>query len=203
MYTIHSFTTETLSANPDMIDKLYNFCERQSTETKYEASRNMSIYDWQNNSASLFYVIFKEGRFSKGRGIFNIVLHGDTIVSVAGAYVSDFSSDIIIGGVRTWTDKEHRSRFIHGGMIMPTQYEWAFGVGKMYLLSFNDYNIDLMNLVLRFGTNRSTKFGTKNAEFYKDFIKHPTRLLIKNVPQWVLYKKIDTTWNYDFAGIEV
>lgn len=204
MYDIHSFTTKSLLANPVMVDKLYDFCRKQSQETKYDASSNMSVDDWPNEPASLFYVLFKEGRFSEGHGIFNIVTSDDTIVSVAGAYVSDFCDDIVIGGVRTWTDKEHRSRFIHGSMVMPAQYEWAYSLGKkMYLLSFNDYNIKLMDLVLRFGTNRTTKFGVKNAEFYKGFIKHPRRLMIKNVSQWVIYKKIDVNWDYDFTELEM
>jgi hypothetical protein len=178
-----------------------NFCEKAEAEG-LPASENMRFSNWHNEPASLMYLLFSEHRFFTPRGALFLAFNDKTLAAVSGIYVSDFCQDIVIAGVRAWTLKEYRTSYVHGNYVFPQQFVWAEeSNAKMLLLSFNDYNDWLFKFILRGIDGRATAFGRRFSNHYKDFELHPHMVKIKGVYQYVLKKKIDPNFDFDFKQV--
>ncbi|NJO60973.1 MAG: hypothetical protein HC836_22765 [Richelia sp. RM2_1_2] len=184
------------------LTNLIQLC-KEAEQENIAASENMKFTDWQLNNASLLYLLINEQRFFAPNGCLNIVYHDNKIIAVSGVYISDFSKDIAIAGVRAYTLKNYRTRYVHGDTIFPAQITWAKAKNtKMILLSFNSYNDWLYKFILRGSKGKGTAFGLKFSDTYKKFKPHKKQIIIKHVPQYILKLALEDDYNYDFTSIE-
>lgn len=180
--------------------RLRNLCTEAINEN-LPASKNMTSAGWRLNSASLLYLLYEEKRFDPPNGKLFVVYDNNQIVAVSGVYISDFNKYVAIGGVRTWTRKEYRTKYLHGKYLIPAQIEWAKAADmKMFALTFNDYNEWLPKFISRGKKGKATSFGLGFCETYKDFVPHDTKLTIKNVEQYVLKMPLEEGFDIDDVG---
>ena len=201
MLNVISFTTETCTT--DIQNRLIEFCNIASNETTRPAHVNMSP---DRTVGSLLHLLFEEKRFSNDTGILFAIVHNNDIVAVSGIYRSDFSKDIAIGGVRSWTLKEFRGRHIISTNILPKQYDWAIDTKKkMFVLTFNSYNEKLMRIMSRTGKYKNKALqgmGYTRPDFCQDLMDLPYEVMVKGVPQKILYKKIDDSFEFDWETVK-
>lgn len=197
-----SLHSEEIELNSSLFHEFYDFCKTASLETDKPAHENMMVNNWQDNPASLLHLLLIEQRFKKGNGLFNFLKFDNKLVAVSGIYRSYFHPDIFIGGVRSWLVPEHRSSYTFGNHVFPEQLKWAKqNGGKQFLLTFNEYNKKLATVFLRVADGKATGFGKKQSEFYKGFKLWPNLVNIMHTPQWVLYKNIDDSFNFNFDNL--
>lgn len=181
---------------------LTRFCKRAELDSS-PTSENMAFTNWQINNASLLYLLKIEQRLTWPKGCFYIVYEKNDIVACSGLYISEFSPDIIIGGVRAYTLSEFRTKYIHGNIIFPKQIQTAKEKGaKLFLLSFNSYNDKLYKFIVRGSQGKGTAFGLGFSDTYKNFQLHDKQIIIKNVPQTILKLPLEENYEYDFSNIE-
>ncbi len=198
---MRSITSEEVT--PEIFAELFNFCEATSLDQKLDAE-NWRADNWENSKHSLLYCLLKEKRFRQGQGQFNMLYSCGKLVAVSGVYRSDFSpEEIAIGGVRAYTLPLERTsgvlgqgRFFHGDYIFPDQIRWARKQGlKKFILTFNESNLWLAKFILRIGEGKSVMLGYRPSqdarEVYQDFYMYPEKMMIKNVPQYVLIKNLE------------
>lgn len=178
------------------------FLKEAGNETNQPAHINMYDEDWRSKNNTLLYILECTDRF-KTNGFYQVVFDGDKVVASDGAYASDFSSDIAILGTRTWIRKDYRHKFITREQLLPSSKKWAIEHGfKAIILTFNDYNKNLMKLWsrIRFGESRTPREshhfgfnGTTEIEF---------PVTIQYTKQYALCEKLDPSFNYDWSLIE-
>ncbi len=204
---LRSITSEEVT--PEVFEDLFKFCEATNFDKKLNAE-NWSTKDWENSKPSLLYCLLKENRFRKGQGLFHMLYSQNKLVAVSGVYRCKFAfEDVAIGGVRAYTLPFERTtgvleegKFFHGDYIFPAQIRWAREQGfKKFMLTFNESNLWLAKFILRIGQKRSVLLGYRLSEeareVYKDFYMFPDKVMIKNVPQYVLIKNLEN----DYDGI--
>lgn len=186
----------------DHLSDIKDLC-RIAELDKSPASANMAFTNWSINSASLLYLLIHEHRFMRPGGCFDVVYDNNKIVACSGTYISDFSKNIAIGGVRAYTILDYRTKYIHGNLLFPKQIQWAKSIGvKMFLLTFNSYNSWLYKFISRGISGKGTAFGLKFSDTYKDFKLHDKQVIIKNTPQVILKLHLEEGYDYDFKDIE-
>lgn len=185
-------------------DKIFNdiktFCLTVEKEKSKPAWENMSFTDWENKPQTLLYVLLKTNRFNSGSGVFSFLYKDNIIVASSGAYISDFDSHVIIGGVRAWKLSSLRGGYFISKNIMPIHEQWAkTHNGKIFALTFNEYNFELMQKMNRSGQwERARKskflFGSLRDTYYQDMNVLPYTVNIQNTTQHVLYKRFDESY---------
>lgn len=210
-FRLETITSETVT--PQIERDLTAFCADAVRDQKHPV-QNWSGTDWENSPASLLYCLKEERRFAEDRGRLHLLYHGDRLIALNGVYRSDFHPAVFIGGVRTFTLPEYRTRdvfergtFPHSDHVFPVQLAWARSQGaKMFWLTFNDHNLWLAQWGLRIGTGKAAILGLRGSpaarEFYAGFKMHPKKLLVKSVPQHVLFKTLDPSFEFPFAELE-
>ncbi len=177
-------------ATYDEANSLVQFCKTAQAETQNPAVSNVQYDGWQENTSSLMYAISRQ-RFDEPTGTLQVVKLQDKIVSVAGAYLSDFDEQAVMVGCRAWTLIPYRARFMIGDFILPVQLEWAVNHGAdIAIFSFVPYNSWVARMILRASAGRVLRPGRHNAAAYTGWVAHPTLCTIKNVNQIVLYKQL-------------
>lgn len=198
--SIHSDTI-----TPEQTKHIFVFCETAARETDKEASTNMKLMGWQDDPASFLYLVFKEKRFSADHGLLTCLYDGDRIVAVSGVYRSDFSPHIFLGGVRAWNLRRYRTKYLQAAKLFPAQIEFARNHdGKLFALSFNDYNEKLWRILTRSGpyTGKARRgFGYARPRFYDDLQAVEFPVTIKYTRQWVAYKTLDPDWTFDWEPL--
>lgn len=169
------------------------FCQMAELETDQPGWKNIAATGWEENTSSLLYA-FDRGRFDPPTGILYGVENQDgLIIAVSGCYHNEDFPGICMGGNRTWTLPDYRSRFLLGDYVFPLQYEWAKRhEDTEFWLSFEPFNEWLANMIIRAGQGRALRFGMKNAAFYRGFERFPGLIQIKGVDQIVIRKRIQT-----------
>ena len=180
-------------------DAFIEFLKEASTETTQPSYINMDINDWHNKNNTLMYILEYTDRF-KANGFYQIVFDGDKVVASSGAYVSDFSNDVAILGVRTWIHKDYRNKLITREQLLPTFKKWAIDHGfKAIALTFNDYNKNLIKLWhrTRLGESRTPR---ENHHFgFNGVTELEFPVTIQYTKQWVLYEKLDPSFDFDWS----
>jgi hypothetical protein len=130
-----------------------------------------------------------------------LVDENDNILGTSGANVSDFDKNVVLGGVRTWLNKDLRGQFMMGRHVLPHQLSWASSLGfKTLALTFNDYNKRLLPYFARsgLGIEKKRKPGSLfyNGQHILDF-----PVTINYTKQWVVYHKIDELYQPDWESI--
>lgn len=191
----------------EIVLELTDFCVEASQEQDKPAAANMRVEGWREDSASMLYVSLIEKRFSPPTGVMHFVRQHESrkVVALAGAYRSDIREDIAVLGVRAWTLKPYRSRFLLGDYLFPAQLEWAINNQfRAIFLTFNQYNEWLAQMIIRASEGKPLRFGMKTSEFYQGFHRHPKLVRVKHTPQILLYKPIDPDWVMpDLTGWEI
>ena len=182
-------------------DMILDYC-RQAYEEKAEPSHaNMYADDWENNTAVFPYLIYKSDRFKDNKGDMFVLLAGDNIVALSGVNISDFDSNVALGGVRTWLNKDLRGKFVIGRNILPIQLKWAKEHGmKTIALTFNDYNKRLIPYFKRSGFGIEKK-RNPDSMFYNGQFHVEFPVTINYTKQWVIYHKIDDLYQPDWESI--
>jgi hypothetical protein len=167
---------------------------KQSKQDYSKASENMVWEDWENNSKSLMHTLVKQKRYDPPKGIFNIAIKDNTIIYCSGCYESDWSKDVLIMGVRTWTHPEYRKEWWKGNSIIPIQLEFAKKNNyKAVIFTFNEYNLWLAKIMDRTTKNKAIVLGRKNSNIYKDFHLLDKYYLIKNTKQKISVNLLNCT----------
>lgn len=174
--------------------------------TNIPAYANMWDDDWNNNVNTLPYVLEKTDRFDNISGVFHILYDGSDIVACGGVYKSQFSSQIGIGGVRTWTDSKYRHRSLLREFLLPLHKAWCIEQQlKIIALTFNEYNKNLIEVFKRRRLGE-TKERISNREphhvFYNGLNEVEFPVVIQYTKQWAIYESLDNQYVFDWNSIK-
>jgi len=193
--------------NLSTIEKInfYSFLESTQLELK-PANTNMWHNNWINENHTLPFILNCTERFNNNNGEYHIVFDEETIVACGGAYISNFSQDIAFIGVRTWVNKTYRHQSILREYLLPIQKSWCQEKNiKIVALTFNDYNKNLIQVFQkrRLGETKE-RITTRQPYhlFYNNLIEVEFPVMIQYTKQWVIYEKLDPTFNFDWSTIK-
>jgi hypothetical protein len=186
--------------------KFFSFLKTESLEVNQPACVNLWAEDYITNVHTLPYILTNTKRFDGINGEFYILYDDDKIIACGGVYISAFSKDIAIAGVRTWVNKEYRHLTLNKDYLLVEHKKWAIDKNmKMIALSFNDYN---KNIIQIFKRNRlGEKPGrTNNREpkhvFYNGLLEVKFPVNIQYTPQWVIYEQLDSSFEFDWNTLK-
>ena len=181
--------------------KVLEWCDRISKEDEKPAAYNMRIDNWENEKDTLAHILWNKTRFD-GRGEYFFLEYRGRIIAGSGIYRSDFHNQVAIGGVRAFINKEFRSQFLLARHVLPAQLAWATPKDyKAILLTFNDYNKNMIKMFTKTGLGVK-KNRTPDMLFYNGVHVIDYPILIKNVPQWAIYHKIDESFDFNWQTIK-
>ena len=200
------FHTNSIKEVLSIINDITSFCKKCELEITQPAYDNMAYINWYNKPNTLMYMITNTEQFSDSNGIFSFIYDdNDEIIASCGAYRSEFDTNIVIGGVRSWKLPNFRGLPDIANKIMPYHLEWATTNGaKVFALTFNEYNEKMMRVLHRSGKyngKQFLKFGQPPSDFYPNLEILPFKVLVKNTPQYILYKHIDTSYEPNWPRI--
>lgn len=188
------------------ITQFFDFLKTESLEIEQPASVNLWSTDWETNAHTLPYILTNTNRFDGNNGEFFILYENDKIVACGGVYISDFNKDVAIAGVRTWVSKDYRHLALNKDYLLVEHKKWAIDKNiKMIALSFNNYN---KNIIQIFKRNRlGEKPGRINSRepknmFYNGLHEVSFPVTIQYTPQWVIYEKIDDSFDFDWKTLK-
>jgi hypothetical protein len=144
----------------------------------------------------------KTTRFND-RGIYNIAFDNDIVVGCSGIYTSVFCPDLAIAGTRTWINKNYRNKSIARDILLPKEKKWAINNNfKAIAICFNDYNKNISKIWkrIRFGEGRNPR--QPYHLFYNGVNELDFPVTIQYTKQWVMYEKLDPTFNFDWTTIK-
>jgi hypothetical protein len=188
--------------NEKIKEQFFEFCNEASLQDD-PAAVNMWNNDWQIHSHTLPYILTKSSRYSLPDGEFFIVLYDSKIVGCSGIYFSNFDSQIALAGCRTWINKEHRNNSLPREILLPAQKKWALANNAHAIgLTFNDYNKNLIETFKRkrLGEQRPTR--QPHHLFYNNFNEVKFPVTIQYTKQWIIYERLDPTFDFDWDTIQ-
>lgn len=188
--------------NPIQKEIFFNFLREAKEETTQLAHKNMWDDSWQQKNNTLPYLLENTNRFSEG-GQYNILFDRDTVIACSGIYTSAFCSELAIAGTRTWIHKDYRNQSIAREILLPIEKEWAITRNfKAIAICFNDYNKNMPKIWerIRFGEKRTPR--QSYHLFYNDMNELEFPVIIQYTKQWIIYEKLDPTFNFDWASIK-
>lgn len=180
----------------------YKFCRIASLQND-PAATNMWADNWHTQSHTLPYILRNTDRYAYPSGEFFIILFKSEIIGCGGVYSSEFDNEFVLAGSRTWVDKTHRNKLIIREILLPAQKKWAQSRNASAIgLTFNEYNKNMKEMWKRFrlGENRSPR--QPHHLFYKNFNEVEFPVTIQYTKQWVIYEKLNNSWNFDWTQIE-
>jgi hypothetical protein len=193
--TVHKI--EELSQN-----EIFNFAKRASEYTSDPAHVNMWHNHWEDHPETLPYLIYISKRFANNNGQFFVLRIDNEIEAISGVHVSNFDSNVALGGVRSWVNEPHRAKFLIGRHLLPLQLSWAKDKGlKTIALTFNEYNKRLLNHFRRSGLGIKKK-RNPNSLFYNGVNEAPFPCNVQYTKQWVIYHKIDENYEPNWENIK-
>lgn len=183
----------------------FDYLNKTFNSDNSPAVENMWHDDWQNHPNTLPYLLENTNRFSVN-GEFFIIYVDNCIAACGGVYRSDFSPHISIGAVRTWTDKKSRHLSLLRETLFPLSKQWSISSGmKIMILSFNDYNKNLIQVFKRRRIGETEdRISTREPHhlFYNGLCEVEFPLNIQYTKQWVIYEKLDISWDFDWSSIK-
>jgi hypothetical protein len=183
-------------------DQCFEFCRVASLQDDL-AAVNMWANDWEVKSHTLPYILTNNNRYSGNNGEFFLIMYQLEIVGCGGVYFSEFDSKFALAGCRTWIQPAHRNKSLSRELLLPAQKKWAQdrdagAVG----LTFNQYNKNLISTWkrTRLGENRLPR--QPHHLFYNNFNEVDFPVIIQYTKQWIIYEKLDLTFNFDWSTIK-
>lgn len=184
-------------------NQFFDFCQQQSKLQDKQAATNMWSDDWETKTNTLPYILEKTNRFNGITGEFFILFDGDNIAACGGVYISEFNNQIALAGVRTWVTSEYRHLSLNKEYLLVEHKKWCMSNDmKIIALSFNDYN---KNIIEIFKRNRlgekHTRINYREPKhlFYNGLEEVGFLVTIQYTPQWVIYEKLDKSFEFDWA----
>ena len=182
--------------------EFFDFLKTESLEVDQPACVNLWSKDWEINVHTLPYILTNTKRFDGINGEFYIIYNDDKIVACSGVYISDFSTDIAIAGVRTWVNKNYRHLTLNKDYLLVEHKKWAVGKNmKIIALSFNDYNKNIVQIFKR-GRLGEKPGRINNREpknlFYTGLHEVKFPVTIQYTHQWVIYEQLDNSFEFDW-----
>ena len=183
--------------------EFFDFLKTESLEVDQPAYVNLWSKDWETNVHTLPYILTNTNRFDGINGEFYIIYNDDKIVACSGVYISDFSTDIVIAGVRTWVNKNYRHLTLNKDYLLVEHKKWAISKNmKIIALSFNDYNKNIIQIFKRGRLGeKSGRISSRESKnlFYNGLreVKFPVN--IQYTPQWVIYEQLDSSFEFDWS----
>lgn len=171
-----------------------------------QAYANMWDDNWIDKVNTLPYVLEQTDRFNDINGEFHIIYNDSDIVACGGVYRSQFSNSVGIGGVRTWTNYKYRHQSLLRDFLLPLHKSWCIEHDmKMILLSFNEYNKNLIQVFKRRRLGEQ-KERINNREshhlFYNGVNELEFPVTIQYTKQWIMYEKLDPSFEFDWTSIK-
>lgn len=167
------------------------------------AAVNMWADDWEQQKHTLPYKLEKTNMYSGSNGEFYIIYDDEKFVACGGVYRSSFSEFVALAGTRTWIDSNYRNKLIAREILLPEHKLWAMENNcKQVALSFNDYNKRLIVVWKRTRIGESRSPRTERHMFYNDFNELDFPVTIQYTKQWVIYEKLDDSWDFDWSIIQ-
>jgi hypothetical protein len=190
--------------NLNIIQKeiFFNFLREARKETTQIAHTNMWDDDWGNKNNTLPYLLEKTDRFSK-LGQYNVLFDNDNVIACSGVYTSAFCSELVIAGNRTWINKNYRNLSIAREILLPAEKDWAIANKfKAIAICFNDYNKNMPNIWkrIRFGEKRTPR--QSHHLFYNGVNEPEFPVTIQYTKQWIMYEKLDPSFDFDWCSIK-
>lgn len=179
------------------IHKVIKFCEYSKTDI-LPGNVNFCPDDWENNSHTLLFLIYKEQRYNGDLSAYiGLELDGDLIAG-AGYYPLDQDSNVANINSRYYTIPAYRNKVYQGTHILPKMMKEVSSKFSVALFSYNTYNIWLKNALERINNNKAAFLGIKTPEEYKGWVEISAPLMIKNTPQLCYYKLFDRSYETTF-----
>jgi len=176
----------------------------KNIKDKSPAVTNMYSLDWENNPSTLLYILEKTDRFLNIG--FDIWFHKNEIVGCSGMYISEFSMDFVLAGVRTYINPKYRHLSLNKDYFWVKQKEWAVTNNiKAIGLTFNDYNKNIIEIFKR------NRLGEKNDRlsnrkpynlFFNGITEVKFPVTIQYTKQWIIYEKLDQSFTFDWQTIK-
>jgi hypothetical protein len=186
--------------------EFFNFLKTESLEISQPASTNLWAEDPKSNCHTLLYILTNTTRFNGVNGDFHILYDNDKIVACSGVYISEFSKDVAIAGVRTWVNKEYRHLALNKEYLLAEQKKWAIAKNaKIIALSFNEYNKNIIQIFkrTRLGeTSERIKNRKTKHMFYNGLQEVKFPVTIQYTKQWVIYEELDSEFAFDWNTIK-
>jgi len=191
-----------LKFNHTEYQSFFDFCKEASLEVSQPASTNMWHDDWKTQLHTLPYIVLVIKRFSKPHGELFLLKDDNKIIGCSGIYTSEFSNNICIAGVRTWINKEYRNQSLVRDYLLPAQRSWAIDKGfKIIALTFNSYNKNIIKIWKRTRLGETRIPRDSHHMFYKNFNEVSFPITIQYTPQWAIYEKLDSSFEFDWQTI--
>lgn len=179
----------------------FDFCKVSYYSSVLPAAANMWHEKWEEHPNTLPFLLLKTNRF-KNKGEFFVITDNNKFVACGGVYVSDFSDDIAIAGTRCWVDTCYRNKLIVREILLPQHKIWCIKNNiKQIALSFNNYN---KSLIATFKRQSIAGYKSKRKPhhlFFKNFNELSFLVTVRNTKQWVIYEKLDDTWEFNWRSI--
>ena len=186
--------------------EFFDFLKTESLEVDQPACVNLWSKDWEINVHTLPYILTNTKRFNGINGEFYIIYNDDKIVACSGVYISDFSTDIAIAGVRTWVNKNYRHLTLNKDYLLVEHKKWAIDKNmKMIALSFNDYNKNIIQIFKRDRLGeKSGRINSRESKnlFYNGLCEVKFPVTIQYTPQWVIYEQLDSSFEFDWNTLK-
>ena len=197
-FKVEEFSSEEIVINSSLHSELIYFCEKFS---RGPSAVNFSTENFESNSTSLFYLIHKTKRFQGENGKIFLLRFCGELIGISGVSSLPMNTQIAQGGIRTLLNPIYGRKFILTSHVIPKQYEWAVKKGfREFVLTFNEGNKGLAQLISRISQGRAAFFGTKGNEFLKEMIVLPHVVLIHGFRQYVAIKKIDSSFSFTYPS---
>jgi hypothetical protein len=188
----------------DEKENFYSFLKSTQLESK-PAGVNMWDDEWFDKNNTLPFILENTDRFDSNNGEYHILFEGSTVVACGGVYISNFSQDVALIGVRTWVNKNYRNNSILRERLLPVQKAWCQKNGiKILALSFNEYNKNIIQVFKkrRLGeTKERIKTRKPHHLFYSNFNELQFPVIIQYTKQWIAYEVIDPSVSFDWNSI--
>jgi hypothetical protein len=186
--------------------EFFDFLKTESLEVDQPAYVNLWAKDWETNVHTLPYILTNTQRFDGINGEFYLIYNNGKIVACSGVYISDFSTDIAIAGVRTWVNKNYRHLTLNKDYLLVEHKKWAMGKNmKMVALSFNDYNKNIIQIFKRSRLGeRSGRINSREPKnmFYTGLHEVKFPVTIQYTQQWVIYEQLDNSFEFDWESLK-
>ncbi len=182
-------------------NEILEFCKFANSFADDPAHVNMYHKYWQDHPETLPYLIYNSDRFKDSNGDFFVLKLNRKIVAISGVQKSSFDDNVAMAGIRSWIVPNLRAKMYIGHYLLPEHLAWAKSNGlKTVLLSFNNYNKRLMNYFKRTGMGVPKK-RNETRLFHNGVFEVPFSVNIQHTEQWVLYHKIDETYEPNWENI--
>ena len=179
--------------------KFWRVLQQQASCDTSPAMVNMHSDNWAEDKHTLRYLLDIEKKFAASE--YYILYHGANPVASGGVYLSEWTTDIAMAGIRTWVHTEYRNRFLAAEYILPACKAWAIANKcKIVTLTFNEYNRRLITTWRRVRAGESAqriKNRTRDKLFYSGVIELDKPIKINYTKQWVIYEQLEPmTFNW-------